>query len=169
MGYPAAVQAVLRGWRPGLLGDVVALQARYYAEAWGFGPYFEAKLAREMAAFASRYDPRQDLILSVEDGVRTTGSLTIDGSDPEPGEGLLHLRWFILGEGSRGRGVGRRLLDEGLAFARASGRPGVYLWTFAGLDPARRLYDQAGFTLAEEHPGDTWGTPVREQRFQLLF
>ena len=165
----AAPTTTLRGWRPGLLGDVVALQARYYSAAWGFGRYFEAKLARELAAFAGRYDPSQDLILSVEDGARTTGSITIDGSDPAAPGGLLHLRWFILGEGSRGRGLGRALVEEALAFARASGRPGVYLWTFAGLDAARRLYDAAGFELVEEHQGDTWGTPVREQRFLLAF
>ena len=156
-----------RGWRPGLLGDVVALQARYYADAWGFGPSFEAKLAREMGAFASRYDPQRDLILSTHDGARTTGSITVDGGDPDAPDGLLHLRWFILGDGERGRGVGRALLDESLSFARATRRPGVYLWTFAGLDAARRLYDAAGFRLAEEHAGATWGTRVTEQRFVL--
>ncbi len=164
---PTGTPALHRGWRSGLLGDVVALQARYYADAWGFGPFFEAKLAREMGAFASRYDPQRDLILSAHDGARTTGSITIDGGDPDAPEGLLHLRWFILGDGERGRGVGRALLDESLSFARATRRPGVYLWTFAGLDAARRLYDAAGFRLAEEHVGATWGTRVTEQRFVL--
>ncbi len=158
-----------RGWRPGLLGDVVALQARYYAEAWRFGTFFEAKLARELAEFAGRYDPRQDLILSAVDGARTLGSITIDGSDPAAPEGYLHLRWFILGDGSRGRGVGRALMTESIAFARSLHRPGVYLWTFAGLDAARRLYDDAGFVLVEEHAGETWGTRVTEQRFVLEF
>jgi GNAT superfamily N-acetyltransferase len=145
----------------------VALQARYYAEAWRFGPFFEAKLAREMAAFAGRYDAQQDLILSTDDGSRTIGSVTIDGSDPDAPNGLLHLRWFILGDGSRGRGIGRALIEESLSFARSTRRPGVYLWTFAGLDAARRLYDGAGFRLVEEHAGETWGTWVTEQRFVL--
>jgi GNAT superfamily N-acetyltransferase len=161
--------ALQRGWSPGLLGDVVALQARYYADAWGFGSFFEAKLAREMAEFAGRYDPKQDLILSTADRDRTTGSVTIDGSDPAASEGLVHLRWFILGEGSRGRGIGRALIEESLAFARSLQRPGVYLWTFAGLDAARRLYDDAGFRLVQEQVGDTWGTRVTEQRFVLEF
>lgn len=164
---PPIAPPLRRGFHPGLLGDVVALQARYYAEAWGFGPFFEAKLARELAEFAGRYDPARDLILSVGDGARTEGSVTIDGSDPAAPGGLLHLRWFILGEGARGRGLGRALLDEALAFCRASGRDGVYLWTFAGLDAARRLYDGAGFRLVEELAGETWGTRVTEQRFVL--
>ncbi len=166
---PTPAPALHRGWRPGLVGDVVALQARYYAEAWGFGPFFEAKLASELAAFVSRYDPQRDLILSTGDGARPTGSITIDGSDPDAPGGLLHLRWFILADGERGRGIGRALLDESLSFARATRRPGVYLWTFAGLDAARRLYDDAGFRLVEELSGETWGTRVTEQRFELAF
>ncbi len=158
-----------RGWRPGLLGDVVALQARYYAAHWAFGTFFEAKLAREMAAFAGRYDPAQDLILSSENDSQTIGSITIDGSDPAAPGGLLHLRWFILGDGARGRGMGRALIEESLAFARSLERPGVYLWTFAGLHAARRLYDDTGFHLVEEHTGETWGSRVVEQRFVLEF
>ncbi len=158
-----------RGWRPGLLGDVVSLQARYYAEAWKFGTFFEAKLAREMAAFAARYDPHKDLILSTADARGTSGSITIDGSDPSAPGRLLHLRWFIVADGVRGHRVGRALIEESLAFARTLERGGVYLWTFAGLDAARRLYDDAGFRLVEEHAGETWGTRVTEQQFVLEF
>jgi GNAT superfamily N-acetyltransferase len=161
--------ALVEGWRPGLVGEVVALQARYYAREWKFGPFFEAKLAAGMAAFVSRYDPRVDLLLSVGDGERVTGSVTIDGSDPARPDDLAHLRWFILGDGSRGRGAGRRLIGRALEFARGSGRAGVYLWTFAGLDAARRLYDDTGFRLVEELSGETWGTRVTEQRFVLKF
>src|SRR5512133_2148408 len=153
MRQPMNTPVLHRGWRPGLLGDVVALQAHYYAREWGFGTLFEATLARGMAEFAGRYDPAQDLILSaLDENGKTIGSITIDGSDPAaaPGE-LLHLRWFILGDGARGRGTGRALIEESLAFARSLHRPGIYLWTFAGLDAARRLYDDAGFALIEEH------------------
>ncbi len=169
MAGPSDIPLFQRGWRPGLLGDVVALQARYYGETWRFGTFFEAKLAREMADFAARYDPRQDLILSAVDGARTLGSITIDGSDPARTDGYLHLRWFILDERARGRGLGRALMEESLAFARSLDRPGVYLWTFAGLVAARRLYDDAGFTVVEEHEGETWGTRVTEQRLLLAF
>jgi GNAT superfamily N-acetyltransferase len=167
MPAPTPAPLLHRGWRAGLIGDVVALHARYYAEVWGFGPVFEAQVAAGMAEFVSRYDPQRDLILSTADGARTTGSITIDGSDPRAPGGLLHLRWFILADGERGRGAGRALLDESLAFARKARRPGVYLTTFAGLDAARRLYDAAGFRLVEERSGNTWGTRVTEQRFVL--
>lgn len=164
---PAATPSLTRGWRPGLLGDVVGLQARCYAKEWGFGTFFEAKLAREMSEFAGRYDPGQDLILSVVLHARTAGSITIDGSDPAAPERFLHLRWFIVDDSLRERGIGRALLDTCLGFARVTGRPGIYLWTFAGLEAARRLYDAAGFQLVEERVGTTWGTQVAEQRFVL--
>ncbi len=160
--------ALREGWRPGVVGEVVSLQARYYAREWRFGPFFEAKLASEMAAFVRRYDPAADLLLSAGDE-RVIGSVTIDGGDPERPADLAHLRWFIVADGVRGQGLGRRLVARGLEFARASGRRGVYLWTFAGLDAARRLYDGAGFRLVHEAPGDTWGTRVTEQRFELRF
>ncbi len=165
----AGSYAFVEGWRPGVAGDVVALQARYYAREWGFGASFEAKLARGIGEFLARYDPAVDLVASFVDEGRVVGSVTIDGSDPDRPEDLAHLRWFILGDGSRGRGLGRRLVARALEFTRGTGRPGVYLWTFAGLHAARRLYDGAGFRVVEERPGETWGTRVLEQRLELRF
>jgi GNAT superfamily N-acetyltransferase len=157
------------GWRPGVIGEVVALQARYYARHWGFGPRFEAKIASEAALFLGRYDPRVDLLTSFGAAERVVGSVTIDGSDPQRPDDLAHLRWFILDDAARGHGLGRRLIGRALEFARGTGRAGVYLWTFAGLQAARHLYDEAGFRLVEELSGDTWGTRVTEQRFELRF
>jgi len=157
------------GWRPGIIGELVSLQARYYARHWGFGPLFEAKIASEAALFLRRYDPRVDLLTSFAEAERLAGSVTVDGSDPDRPDDLAHLRWFILDDAARGHGLGRRLMGRALEFARGSGRAGVYLWTFAGLEAARHLYDQAGFLLVEEVSGDTWGTRVTEQRFELRF
>jgi GNAT superfamily N-acetyltransferase len=150
------------GWRPGIIGELVALQATYYARHWGFG-------AAGAASFLRRYDPRLDLLTSFVDAAQVAGSVTVDGSDPDRPDDLAHLRWFILSDAARGHGLGRKLIARALEFARGTGRAGVYLWTFAGLEAARHLYDQAGFHLVEERPGDTWGTRVLEQRFELRF
>ncbi len=169
MTHDARACSFFEGWRPGVIGDVVSLQSRYYARHWGFGSYFEAKLATELASFVRRYDPRVDLILSAGDAERVLGSVTIDGSDPRRPEDLAHLRWFIIDDASRGHGLGRQLIGRALAFARGTGRAGVFLWTFAGLHAARRLYDAVGFRLVQELSGDTWGTRATEQRFELRF
>ena len=75
-------------------------------------------------------------------------------------------RWLIVADHAQGRGLGRRLLGEALAHADAAGWDGVYLTTFDGLGPARRLYEQAGFVLVSEADIDQWCGGVREQRFE---
>ncbi len=70
-----------------------------------------------------------------------------------------------MAEALRGEGYGRRLLEAALSFVDRRNHPETHLWTFAGLDAARRLYEANGFTLVEERPGAQWGQEVREQRF----
>ncbi|HVB89076.1 MAG TPA: GNAT family N-acetyltransferase [Beijerinckiaceae bacterium] len=156
---------VKRGWRPGLIGEVVTAQALYYAREWGFGLVFETKVAREMAAFLDRYDPKLDRLFSVEDQGRLLGSLAIDGGDPDLPAAEAHLRWFILTDAARGHGIGRLLMSEAMSFLTETGFRSCHLTTFAGLTPARRLYEAAGFTLVGEQESLTWGKKVVEQRF----
>ena len=151
------------GYRPGLIGGVAALHGVYYAREWDFGAYFEAKVARELAAFAARYDPDRDRIFSVWKGESLLASLTIDGL--HAADRGAHLRWFIAADAARGTGVGGRLMVRAMDFCRARGYREVYLWTFAGLDAARTLYLRAGFELAEARRGAQWGREVEEQRY----
>jgi GNAT superfamily N-acetyltransferase len=176
------------GYGPGALGRIVELHADYYARHWGFGPYFEAKVAGDLADFLSRGESggesADDRLWCARAAGRLVGAIAIDGANaaragkwgqtlisaaapPDPGETGAHLRWFIVEEALQGAGLGARLLDGALAFCRARGFASVYLWTFAGLDAARRLYEARGFRLAEEAPAETWGTRVVEQRFML--
>lgn len=150
---------------PGALGAIVALHGRYYAEHWGFGTYFEAKVARELAAFADRRGD-DDLVLLARDGSGLAASLVLDLNDPASADRGAHLRWFIVADRCRGTGLGRKLLARAIAHldARSGGRG--WLTTFAGLDPARRLYESVGFRLAHEVEGRAWGTMVREQEFR---
>jgi GNAT superfamily N-acetyltransferase len=79
------------------------------------------------------------------------------------------LRWFILEPALHGQGTGGCLLDEAVGFCRRCGHRSVSLWTFSGLDAARRLYERSGFRLAEERRGAQWGVEVTEQRFEIRF
>ena len=148
---------------PGALARLVEMHALYYARAWGFGAFFEAKVAREAGEFAAAL-PRGDSRLwfaRLHD--RVVGSIAIDGRQ----SASAHLRWFILDDASRGAGTGAALLDAALAFCRAQSFPSVYLWTFAGLDAARRLYESRGFRLVGEKSAESCGARVREQRLVL--
>ena len=155
---------ITKGYMPGSLGRVAELHGTYYNNHWEFGLFFEAKVATELSEFLIRYDESRDGFWTASVDDRVEGSITIDGIHAES-EGA-HLRWFIMSDALRGKGAGNRLIDTALAFCRSKGYKTIYLWTFEGLNPARHLYEKAGFRLAEEHRGTQWGTEVKEQRFE---
>lgn len=156
---------IAKGYVPGVIGRVAELHGTYYHAQWGFGLFFEAKVPAELVEFLGRYDDARDgfWIASLEG--RVEGSVTIDGLHADD-EGA-HLRWFIMSDGLRGRGVGNRLLTTAIDFCRARGYTRVYLWTFEGLSAARHLYEKIGFKLVEQRRGTQWGATVNEQRFEL--
>lgn len=151
------------GYHPGVLGRTVEMHARYYARAAGFGHFFEAKVASGMAGFVGRLNnPVNQLWFAISDD-KIVATIAIDGEDL--GNNIAHLRWFIVDDELRGSGVGRRLLREAISFCDQQQFSETQLWTFKGLDAARRLYEEAGFVLLEELPGRQWGEEVTEQRF----
>ncbi len=153
------------GYIPGIIGRVAELHALYYSEHWDFGHFFEIKVASEMAQFINEYSAKRDCIWSVSVDDRIEGSITIDGSSAQ--DKGAHLRWFIVSDALRGKGAGKRLIEEAMKFCREKEYSKVYLWTFEGLGAARHLYEKAGFSVAEEKYADQWGTKVREQRFEF--
>lgn len=157
--------SIASGYLPGSIGRIAELHAAYYHVEWGFGLFFEAKLATELSAFLQRYDPNRDGFWTALLDERIEGSIAIDGIHTES-EGA-HLRWFIVSAALRGQGAGGRLMDTAVDFCREKGYKHVYLWTFEGLDAARHLYEKAGFELVEQHEGTQWGRAVNEQKFQL--
>ncbi|MGM3187725.1 bifunctional helix-turn-helix transcriptional regulator/GNAT family N-acetyltransferase [Musicola paradisiaca] len=163
-GVNAALPAVsiVAGYRPGLIGRVVEMHASYYTRAVGFGAFFESKVAAGLADFMPRLTQGGNAVWLALDGERIIGSVAIDTEDL--GEGRAHLRWFIVEDGWRGAGVGRRLLAEAVAHCDHLKLAETHLWTLRGLDAALRLYEQAGFQLAEEYAGQQWGAEMVEQR-----
>lgn len=154
---------ITTGYQPGLIGRVAEMHGCYYARQHGFGHFFEGKVAAGLAEFAGRLDaPRNQIWVASQQG-RIVGSVAIDGEDL--GNNQAHLRWFILDDGCRGAGVGRKLLSTAMAFCDAQAFEAVQLWTFSGLDAARRLYESFGFTLTQEWQGDQWGKNMLEQQF----
>src|SRR5262245_6490297 len=166
--FPRALAApdgprIVPSYLPGAIGTIGRLHGEYYAREHGFGVLFEAKVTREFAEFAGRFNPAYDGMWFVVDRGHVHGSIVIDG---EGGPGQAHLRWFMLSDAIRGRGQGHRLMDAAMTFCRRAGHRHVYLNTFKGLDAARALYERAGFRLVAEETGTTWGKPVVEQRFE---
>ncbi len=139
------------------------MHALYYARTSGFGQRFDSVVAGGLSEFCDRLEkPCNEIWLAVQDG-RIVGSLAIDGEDL--GAGIAHLRWFIIDDGVRGSGAGRRLLGAAMAFVDEKDFAETHLWTFVGLSAAQHLYESYGFECVEERPGSQWGREVMEQRF----
>ncbi|MBU6520169.1 bifunctional helix-turn-helix transcriptional regulator/GNAT family N-acetyltransferase [Pantoea sp. B270] len=160
---PSGAIDIVSGYRPGMIGRIAEMHGRYYARHHQFGHYFEGKVASGLAEFAGRLGSERNQIWLAVHNDNIVGSVAIDGEDL--GNNQAHLRWFILDETCRGSGIGRRLLHEAVAFCDRQGFSATQLWTFSGLDAARRLYVQAGFTLTREWQGDQWGKIMTEQHF----
>ena len=156
---------VIATYVAGAIGRVTEMHARYYSENWGFGLYFEVKVAEQLAEFLNRFVPGQDYFKVALARGRVHGSLAIDAIKAR--EEGAHLRWFITSSALRGTGTGNRLLQDAIEFCKRQGYPSIYLWTFEGLALARHLYEKFGFQLVEEFPGDQWGVRVKEQKFVL--
>ena len=156
---------IIRGYIPGSLGRVAEFHGTYYHQHWGFGLFFEAKVATELAAFLGRYDEQKDGFWTALVEGRIDGSITIYSAPTAAG--AAHLRWFVMSDRLRGKGVGNQLIRAAIDFCRSRNYRRVYLWTFEGLNAARHLYEKNGFRLVEQHIGSQWGREVNEQRFEL--
>ncbi len=116
---------IARGYIPGSIGRITELHGAYYHEHWGFGLFFEAKVAAELSEFLRRYDENRDGFWTALVDGRIEGSIIIDGIHAES-EGA-HLRWFIVSDAFRGKGVGNRLIYTAIDFCRSKGFKRIYL------------------------------------------
>lgn len=151
------------GYQPGMIGRITEMHAAFYARHAGFGQFFESQVATGVAEFAGRLNQTGNHVWLALLNDRIVGSVAIDGQDL--GNNHAHLRWFILDDGCRGSGVGRQLLAEAVAYCDRLGFAATRLWTFKGLDAARKLYESVGFQLVREEAGEQWGSTVTEQQF----
>jgi GNAT superfamily N-acetyltransferase len=156
---------LVEGWRPGALGFLIGEHARFYAREWQFGPAFEAKVAAGLGEFMARYRPEADRLLLAVAGDTMLGGLALDFAYPGGPADAARLRWFILSDAARGRGVGQRLMTAAIEHLDHH-RRACTLGTFAGLDAARHLYERFGFSLRAETIATSWGRAVSEQEFR---
>ena len=118
-----------------------------------------------MSDFLLRYDDQHDGLWLAFGNGNILGSVAIDGLEAKS-KGA-HLRWFIVDEHYHNQGIGKSLLNHALNFCQDLDFKKVYLWTFEGLNPARHIYEKAGFVLAEQREGQMWGKRRNEQLFEL--
>lgn len=143
---PPAV--VIRPHRPGDLGWVVSRHGAYYAEEYGWDASFEALVAGVAKAFIDDFDPAREACWMAEIDGQRVGSVCLVKKSAT----VAKLRLLIVDPQARGFGIGTRLVQECVAFARRAGYRRITLWTNSILDAARHLYEQAGFVRVEVGP-----------------
>ena len=155
----------IQGYYPGVVGRITELHGIYYYENWGFDVSFETQVGRELSEFVSRLNKDRDglWVATIKGGF--AGAIAIDGQNAFV-DGA-RLRWFIVVPELQGSGIGKELILQAVDFCKGKRFPRVYLWTFEGLNSARKLYESVGFGLCEEDEVNQWGQTIKEQKFEL--
>lgn len=149
----AAPTVLLRDPRPGDLGWVVQQHGELYAREYRFNAEFEALVAEVAARYLKNFDPaREKGWIAEVDGERAGSVFVVRRSAT-----VAQLRLLILAPAARGRGLGARLTDECIAFARAAGYRKMMLWTQSILLPARAIYRSRGFEIVKREPYAAFG------------
>lgn len=153
----------VRGLRPGDLGWVVQRHGEVYWDEFGWNADFEALVARIVADYHAGHRPgRENAWIAEVDGARA-GSVFCCQRDVDSAQ----LRILLVEPWARGIGLGRRLVDECLEFARRAGYARVTLWTNDVLVSARRIYEAVGFELVDEEPHHSFGHDLVGQTWEL--
>jgi DNA-binding MarR family transcriptional regulator/RimJ/RimL family protein N-acetyltransferase len=149
-----AGEVALRAPMPGDLGWVVARHGARYAAEHGWGAGFEALVARVVADFGDRGDTAREAAWIAElDGERVGSIFCTASGDLDTAQ----LRLLLVEPQARGAGVGTRLVDQCIGFARRAGYRRIMLWTTDLQTQARKIYQRAGFSLDRSEPGIKFG------------
>ena len=164
MVNPVPAEVTLRGLRPGDMGWVVQQHGEIYAREYGWNSEFEAMVAEIAARLLRRFDPQWDKAWIAELNGERVGSVFV----VRKSKNIAQLRMLILTPGARGLGLGARLTDECLAFARGKGYRKMVLWTNANLTAARDIYARRGFTLVKSEPYQGYGCELVGETWELV-
>ena len=135
----------------GDLGDIVALHGRAYESVRGFGLSFEAFVARTLAEYVLDNGMRGRIWLAHK-GDRLVGCTAMVLRDNQQGQ----IRWVLVDHDCRGTGLGRKLVEDALQYARDNNCTSIYLETTDGLPESQTLYESLGFETKLEEDAELW-------------
>ena len=152
-GLEPKVPYLLRPPEPGDFGWVVQRHGALYAREYGYDETFEALVAEIVAKFVQSFDAKKERAWIAERNGENVGSVFLVRDTDE----VAKLRLLLVEPKARGLGIGKRLVDECLRFARTRGYKKIKLWTQDELQAARRIYEDAGFRIVEREPHRSFG------------
>ena len=165
LGEPpkGAVPYLLRPHRTGDIGWITHRQGLLYASDYGWDETYEALVAEILGGFVKQFDPRREASWVAERDGEIVGSVFLVRQSDE----IAKLRLLYVEPSARGLGLGRRLVEECIRFARAKNYRTLTLWTNDVLVSARRIYQAAGFRLVQEERHHSFGRELVGQNWDL--
>jgi DNA-binding MarR family transcriptional regulator/GNAT superfamily N-acetyltransferase len=155
---------ILREPRAGDFGWIVSRHAELYLREYGWAEPFEGLCAQIVADFVNNFDPERERCWIAEINGENVGCVMVV-KDDQPD--VARLRLLLVDPKARGLGLGARLVDECVRFARAKGYAKITLWTHSVLSAARHVYEGAGFKLTSSEPRRSWGKDVVAEFWDL--
>lgn len=149
--------------QPGDIGDIIKLHGVLYAKEFAYNVEFEKYVVETFYEFLPTYDPAKDRFWLATWHGELVGLLAII----HRGKAKAQLRWFLIQPAFRGIGLGKKLLDEAMAYCRKKAFREVYLLTTHQQDKAAKLYTRAGFVKTGTEPQGMWGHNLYEERYDL--
>ncbi|HYL54784.1 MAG TPA: helix-turn-helix domain-containing GNAT family N-acetyltransferase [Gemmatimonadales bacterium] len=155
---------IVRGPQPGDLGWVVHRHGALYAREYGYDEEFEALVAEIVARFVQRHDARRERCWIAERDGDVIGCVFL----VKKSRTVAQLRLLLVEPAARGGGLGTRLVDECVRFARQAGYRKLVLWTQSELEAARRLYVAAGFRRTRTERHHSFGKSLVAEIWELV-
>lgn len=163
----AGTAVVLRAPRAGDYGWAVERHGALYATERGFDATFEADVAQIVADYARSHDAEREAFWIAEALGRRVGCVACVRRDTDDGVETAQLRILLVDPSARGMGVGRRLVEECVEFARKAGYARMMLYTVDGLTAAHRIYREMGFAIVHQAAVEVWGHHLVEQEWRM--
>jgi len=154
---------LFRPHEPGDIGWIIHRHGYLYSEEYGFDETFEALVAEILAQFIGKHDPKRERIwITEQDGERVGSVMIVDAGDH-----VAQLRLLLVEPKARGKGIGKRLVNECINFSRRNRYRKIRLWTQSNLLEARHLYAKEGFQLVEQKPHTSFGHDLIAEFWEL--